>query len=387
MADFDGDGNLDLVASSASGPELTVLLGNGDGSFRSGTNYGGLYPGGFLTVSDINGDGIADVALVTGSKSCGSRTTVDILLGNGDGSFQLPVSSCAGAGSYQVAAGDLNGDSTMDLVTADFNQGFGTDVTVLVGHGDGTFEAPMSYSAGFGPESVAIADFNSDNRLDVIVNATSFGTGYVAILAGAGDGTLGAPVTYGVGVFDGPSIATADMNGDGNLDVVGAGGGISVLLGEGDGTFFAIPSSYPTASTPTSLAIADLNNDGLLDIAEPNSATNNAGVLLNLGSSPVATLSTDGIRFGGVKVGTTSAPVEVKLTNQGYSALAISNLSITGDFLEKNDCEGSVAIQATCTITVQFRPRSLGSKTGKVTITDNAKPPAQVIHLRGAGIQ
>ena len=227
---------------------------------------------GSVAIGDLNGDDNPDLAVTDfwGNK-------VSVLLGNGDGSFQAEVNYSAGGGPLSLAIGDLNGDGDPDLAVA--NEGMPwTDlpgnVSVLLGKGDGTFQSAANYSAGREPVSVAIDDFNGDDNLDLVV--ANQDSDNVSVLLGKGDGTFQSAVNYDAG--DRPSsVAIGDLNGDDNLDLavanVGNGcsypripGFVSVLLGNGDGTFKSAVN-YDTGGEPSSLAIGDLNGDDNLDLA------------------------------------------------------------------------------------------------------------------------
>jgi hypothetical protein len=242
--DFNRDGKPDLIAVSPGSGTLTVLLGNGDGTFTAlapiTTPASG--PGGVaitpvaVTVGDFNGDGIPDIAAVNDSRfATGVPDSVTILLGNGDGTFRISAESpTVGDNPSYIVAGDLNGDGILDLVVANLNVDTnepGT-VTVLLGKGDGTF-APTAVSpvTGFLPYSVAIADFNGDGKPDLVT--ANAGSNTVTVLLGNGDGTFAAPMSIAAGT-DPLFAAVGDLDGDGIPDVVAANNSTSsltVLLG------------------------------------------------------------------------------------------------------------------------------------------------------------
>jgi hypothetical protein len=245
-----GNGILDLVVANngsmtaAIPGTVSVLLGNGDGTFKAATSFTlGMQPNA-VAIADFNHDGHPDLAVT--DKMTG---TVNITLGNGDGTFQAPQSFNVGFNPQSVAVGDLNGDGTLDLVVAN-NDG---TVSVLLGNGDGTFKAAGSNAAGLLPTAVAIGDFNRDGKADLVVANSLSNT--VSVLLGNGDGTFQAAQSYAVGI--GPaSVAIADFNGDNFPDVVvannipRANGTATVLLnaadwGGGNAAALPRPSSVP----------------------------------------------------------------------------------------------------------------------------------------------
>jgi hypothetical protein len=257
QADFNGDGKLDLAVVDYSG--LRILLGNGDGSFQAAQTYAFYYPY-TLAVGDFNGDGKPDLAGVI-YDSAKDQWMVALLLGKGDGTFEA-------AGSYDVwyranslAVGDFNGDGRPDLAVATYYS-----VNILIGNGDGTFQAlQYYYSAGFNPSSVTVSDFNGDGKLDLAV-ADSSG---VSILLGKGDGTFQAPQSYTVGGhYSGKSLALGDFNRDGHLDIVEADySGVYILFANGDGTFQAAQSFPSIGAMAFAVAVGDFNGDGFPDLA------------------------------------------------------------------------------------------------------------------------
>jgi hypothetical protein len=265
------------------------LLGNGDGTFMPAAVYTAGTKPDFVAVGDFNGDGNLDI--VAGSNSggpaVGNTGVVSVFLGKGDGTFAPAVNYPTGIVAASIAVADLNGDGRLDLAVANENS---DNVSVLLGRGDGTFQASVNYPAGPGPADIASGDFNGDGKLDLVVaNAgSSFGT-TVSVLIGNGDGTFQAPVSYPAG--DEPfSVAVGDFNTDGKLDLIVADSGassgntVNLLLGNGDGTFqTAVP--YTVGVGAVAVAVADLNSDGLLDVAVANISSDNVSVLLNAGTA------------------------------------------------------------------------------------------------------
>jgi hypothetical protein len=309
--DFNGDGRLDLAVANAGDNTVSVLLGNGDGTFQAaGTSSTGLGLGPQLLVAgDLNRDGRTD--LVTGNNynnGNGSFGDLSVLLGNGDGTFQPPRSivlpgqfppGYTGTGPvaqtpYSVALGDLNGDGKLDLVATGRTEykviiGYDYDLgvpiyeihvdfyfNVLLGNGDGTFGPGTASHLDFspsGPSSVELGDFNNDGRLDVAYG----GGGGLNVRLGNGDGTLQAPI-QSVGTASGP---VGDFNGDGKLDILGPQG---VWLGNGDGTFR--PGQFLLSLGM--LDAGDVNGAGKLDVVSVDSNYNTASVLLGSGDGSFA---------------------------------------------------------------------------------------------------
>jgi hypothetical protein len=241
--DFNGDGKADLLTVNFGPGTLTILLGNGDGTFTQGATITApaIGPGGLaigpvsVALADVNKDGLPDLAVANCPRfDQGATGSVTILLGNGDGTFSAVAESPdAGGQPLFIAAGDLNGDHIPDLVVTNMNQGapeLGT-LTVLLGKGDGTFTpTAVSPVTGSVPQSVAVADFNGDGKLDLAI-------------ANAGSDT------------------------------------VTVLLGNGDGTF-AAPLNPATGATPNYAAVGDFNGDGIPDLAVANNVSNSVTVLL-----------------------------------------------------------------------------------------------------------
>jgi hypothetical protein len=283
--------HLDLAVTNFFSNTVSVLLGNGNGTFAPAVNYPvGAGPT-FVAVGDFNHDGIPDLVVANQGGN-----TVSVLLGNGDGTFAPAVNYPVGQSPASVAVGDFNRDGNLDLAVAN---GSGNNVSVLLGNGDGTFGAAVNYAVGLEPVSVAVGDFNRDGIPDLVV--ANQGGNTVSVLLGNGDGTFKAATNFPAGV--GPTfVAVGDFNRDGNPDLVVANStsnSVSVLAGNGTGGFGA-PTSFPTGSFPDSVAVGDFNGDGAPDLAVANEHSNSVGVLLN--QTPVTTTalasSANPSRFG-----------------------------------------------------------------------------------------
>ncbi|PYO49971.1 MAG: hypothetical protein DMD84_16890, partial [Candidatus Rokuibacteriota bacterium] len=183
VGDVNGDGKLDLITASVGNVMVAVMLGNGDGTFQPAQMYPFVGDPESIVVRDFNGDGKPDLALANDDAP---DAKVSVLLGNGDGSFQ-PVRyfSVGGMESESLAAGDVNGDGKVDLVVANAGS---NNVSVLLGNGDGTFQAAKTFPVGNRLEFVALGDFNGDRKLDLAV--ASYNTNTVGVLFGVGDGTF-----------------------------------------------------------------------------------------------------------------------------------------------------------------------------------------------------
>lgn len=263
--DFNGDKNLDLAVTNGADNTVSVLLGNGDGTFQKNVDYPADTLLSAVAVGDFNGDGKQD--LVVASTSDG------VLLGNGDGTFQtmVPLSTRV-IDSTAVAIGDLNGDGKLDLV---FVAG-GNGGQILIGNGDGTFitEPDQGWDI-FAPFWVVMGDFNADSRLDVVMSSDNHGSGWAIPVPGNGDGTLSFPTEfYEIGGAEaGSGVVLSDFNGDGTSDIATGSGsysGVALLLGNGDGTFQS-PTEFTIGSTTMmALAVADFNNDGKPDLVVVN---------------------------------------------------------------------------------------------------------------------
>jgi len=365
VVDVNGDGKPDLLVAnqcssgSCAGGAVSVLLGNGNGTFQAAISYdsGGYYANS-VAVRDVNGDGKPDLLVLNQCANAGACAdgTVAVLLGNGDGSFQGAATFAPGGQyAYSVATGDVNGDGKLDLLVADQRTSGGT-IGVLLGKGDGTFQRAMSYSSGGQyAYSVAIADVNQDGKPDLLV-ANYDGT--AGVLLGNGDGSFHAAVTYSSGGNYAYSVAVADVDGDGKPDLLVANGclsvtscatgGIGVLLGRGDGTFEQAVSYGSGGQNAYSVAVADLNGDGKPDLLLANKYVGNGnyangviGVLLGNGDGtfqPAVSYSSGGYVAYSVTIGDVNGDGKPDLivTNECVSSGNCAN-GIVGVLLGNGD--------------------------------------------------
>jgi hypothetical protein len=348
QADINHDGKTDIVGiQPTSPPRITVLLGDGQGGFGSPidttiTGVNNVNPGPFMS-SDFNGDGHRDVGFI-GTDPITGATVVAVMLGNGVGTFQTPPKETSIA-SFQLSSvgpfrgGDFNGDGKIDVAFV-----YGNTVNVMFGKGDGTFSSPVSTSLSLGNQSLtslAAGDFNHDKKMDLVA-ATSGNE--ILILLSNGDGTFQSPITAGKG--QGP-IVIADLNGDGNLDLVtenpSGNAGATVLLGDGTGHFPTQHSYFANAFSPI-IAVSDLNGDGHPDLALLDNSHHVVSILLNKGNGSFTvgkTYSTGGRGGSGLVAADLNGDKKADLAFGGAGGIAV--LAGNGDGTFK----GNFALPAT----------------------------------------
>jgi hypothetical protein len=290
--DFNGDNKPDLAIGNVLNKNVSVLLNKGDGTFNNAVNYETDFNPESVTTGDFNGDGKLDLAVGNFYGGFTSSGNISILLGNGNGTFQTAVNYDASS-PISLKAADLNADGKLDLAAASWTA---NKASVLLGNGDGTFQAVTTYTAGSEPRGIAIADFNGDNKPDLAV--TSFVSSNVSILLGNGNGTfqsaLNTPTPTPIG------LVAADLNGDSKQDLILAAvssASIYVMKGNGDGSFQP-GVSYSVGSEPQHLELADFNGDSIVDVVAVNANSASFSVLRGNGDATFQAAMTRASRIG-----------------------------------------------------------------------------------------
>jgi hypothetical protein len=379
IGDFDGDGNADLAILGPT--SVSVALGNGDGTFKAPVSYpfGGSVQGpgyGFMVVGDFNGDGKPDL-VVTGTN------VISVLLGNGDGTFQAPIETSLDFTPYALTVGDFNGDGIADLAVE--YEVFVLNATayegVLLGNGDGTFKPFVGLSYGptvpGPPVSMASLDWNGDGIPDLAVSwPTVEQMAIMSIFFGNGDGTFRVGVTPDSA---GGVIVVDDFNGDGRPDIACVGNtqelgslGVyypQVLLDNGPVLFAGSPMLN---GGTLSIASGDFNGDGIADLV--------AFSTYDTADVDNGTTSSYGVLFGKGD-GTFHAAVEYPLPYANYNELWQSTNIVTGDFNHDGVTDFAVATGSTGVQIVLGKPAlpfSLSSSLNPASLSQNITLTAQV---------
>ncbi|WP_447963519.1 FG-GAP repeat domain-containing protein [Nitrospira sp. Ecomares 2.1] len=326
-SDFNGDGFTDLITSNIQGNSLSLLLGKGDGSFQDQKTISACQEPRNVAVDDFNLDHVPDFVVacsgdnhalvflgqgdgtfLRGAQYLVHRTPVSIatgdfnedflpdlavalrndkiqiLLGMGNGKFRLGSLYEYGDTPTSVATEDLNGDKHLDLAVTNGGP-MSHAVSIWLGLGDGTFQAPTDYRTGKRPLGVSFADFNTDRALDLLVINGEMNT--ITVFLGNGDGTFQEGRESGGDA--GPNFGVAqDFDGDKLPDVAVANiqsGSISLLFGNGDGTFHYPPRDYPTPHAPFALTTLLIATDRGEEpgLAVVNNASSNVSIFLHHG--------------------------------------------------------------------------------------------------------
>lgn len=417
LGDVTGDGKVDVVANMTNSgggcpnDQVAVLAGLGNGKFKKPVYYstGTTQQSYNIALGDFNGDGKLDIVT---SNADGS---LSILLNKGKGVYGAAnvITAASGNGGADVVVGDFNNDGKLDIAVTDYNQ---KQVNVLLGNGDGTFQAPIGTPSPIDPITLVAGDFNKDGKLDLALTSWDTGGALTIFLGnGAGGFTLGNTYDFGPWEQCYPSgganpywIGAADLNQDGKLDLAMAvqysacdteysgqntWGAAVVYTGNGDGTFNldlapGSPGPWVGGVDNSGVALGDFNGDGMIDMAVAGNAgwtTQDWVTIMQNNTQPVS-VSPLSIKYAAQAIGTSKAQTVI-VTNDEKTSLAITKVALggtdAGDFSLKNGCGSSLLTGANCTLTVTFKPTATGTRTATVSITDGAG--TQTVSLTGTG--
>jgi len=380
--DFNHDGFADLAVAEGYDdhgfliPSMGTLLGAPSNQLHATSNtplpftppFGGTVAP--LAIGDFNHDGHLDIAYSATYYSADegySVGIVQVLFGDGKGRFPAigPASSIA---SNFIAAGYFNGDGHADLATLD-----GTNLEILIGNGDGTFKPPVTYTVGTSPVFVLQRDLNGDGKRDLVV--VNHDSDNISVLLGNGDGTFKPQKTFGAGTLPNWAV-TGDFNRDGKIDIaVASNSGISILLGNGDGTFQP-ERNYPAAGTLTAIAQASVRQDGIECLLGIDSASNRfvllpgagdgtfgAPVFFHMDRVPTSILAGDFNADGATDIALLANGHLEVFYNQGGDHVTLSSSSTSP--------KANQAVTLLAQMTSGFG--EMGMPSGKVTFKDGTK--------------
>jgi hypothetical protein len=415
VGDINGDKKLDVVVANATA-RIGILLGNGNSKLKTETfiniittstpctTYG-------VALGDFNGYGFLYLAVLCQNFVLGQVSqpngSIQILLGNGDGTFRTPVVyAIDGLNPSSIFVADFNGDKKLDLAV--LNQA-SNNITILLGNGDGTFGTAADYAmpSDTTPGSMAIGDLNGDGRADIAVAGFTSQVGVITVFLANPDGSLGTatnwitttPAVCAQASCSPPTaVAITDVNNDGKLDLVAddnAGAGLVCLVGNGDGTFSAVivsDAARVVQTVPATLATGDFNGDGKQDVAEAlNFPTNqnlviyhgngdgtfqppvflSEGQLTSYGAGPVVSSDLNADGFTDLVLGT--------VPPDGTSAIIVvlnCGLRCTSTSLTSSSPNSSFNQPVTFTATVSpISSKATGTPTGLVSFQDTGTFP------------
>ncbi|MCY3956541.1 MAG: FG-GAP-like repeat-containing protein [Nitrospira sp.] len=446
VGDFNEDGHLDIATANSDSDDVSVLLGNGNGTFRSSYSFGVGRSPMFLTTGDLNLDGTADLAVAeTGAGR------VLILFGKGNGFFEEPVPYPSGKGPTFLALGDVDGDDDLDVVVVnsgrfghyppfswsvlsnngqgdftlthrveeqDRNGLFPTGasladldddglpevtltwsqpswrtpngyVSVFRNRGQGTFAYWKTIRAGFTLSAVTQTDVDADGDLDLMV--ASVFTDSIKLLLQLRPGQYTKPANMEVG-FSPVGLGYKDLDGDGHRDLVStnrASDSTSILLGRGDGSFQPA-GHYAVGKVPTAMGIEDFDHDGLPDIVTANSGSDDVSILLN-GKAviPSISLSADTIRFAADVDAPARRTLQLTISNVGLGPLSIDDIALEGSrafSVDRESCTGATLTTGElCVLPVHFQSTAPGVHQALLRIFDNAPGGPRIVTLSGTG--
>ena len=379
-ADFNKDGKLDIATSNLHSNDVSILLGNGNGSFQTAVNFLVDTSPVAIKTSDFNNDNNTDI-VTTNNNSPG---TISILLGNGKGGFVSVRNFAVGGFNQDVAVADFNNDGNADIISTN-----SFSASILLGSGDGSFPTVNNaYDTFSGYASgVAVADFNNDGIKDFAIvsnyQSSSQNRGIAYIRLGNGDGSFKTSSNYGTVGANPMKVAAADFNGDGKMDIVSAdysAQGITVLEGKGDGTFVSRNAYSVYGGKPWGIAIADINGDGKVDVATANYQSTSLSVFIgngNLTMQQALTYSVSGHLQGitladfnnDSRVDMLSSSVDSNSVSLLLNIIPSSSPSASGTITISSSATATASPIWTMSSTVSFTPSITTSKSNTASHT------------------
>jgi hypothetical protein len=363
--DFNEDGKLDLAVATSNG-EVTILLGNGSGSYTAQTPFSAGSSAQGIAAADLNSDGHWD--LVVTNPTAGTAT---VLLGLGTGSFTSAATLTTGVSPYGVVIADFNLDGIPDIAVGNADG----SVSVFLASAGGVYLPASTPDTGAPALAIVSGDFNEDGIPDLAVLNTD---NSVTLLTGTGTGVFNIAAQAAVGNSP-QSMSIGDLNGDGHLDLLVANNAdntVSILYGTGTGSFNP-QLIAPVAPGPLSVSVADMNNDGRVDFVV-SSGTNNAFSVLM--QTPLTAFSASSLSFGSEVYGVTTPSQTFTMSNNGSGPLFVSSFGVhsgydSPDFGMTTTC-GTAPFtlnpQTSCTITIGFTPAKIGNESAMFNVVDNS---------------
>lgn len=358
VTDLNNDTFLDIVVANFDANNIYILLGDGDGNFgdatvlSTGANSGPCS----ITIGDLDKDHSLDIVVANQISN-----SIGIILGISNGTFssQKIYFTSKNSNLTSIVVNDINNDTILDILVTHYNY-FDSSIGIFYGYGDGNFTLPKIYSAGSTTWSAAIAvgDFDNDNRIDLAI--THLQQNSISIMLQRKFDSFDSSTMFTTGSYSRPkSIATADFNNDDQLDIVVVNSGtnnIGILLGDRSGDF-SNQSIYSTGSDslPSSVATGDFNNDHCLDIVVVNSATNCLGILLGYGNGTFDNIST-------FSTGIDSDPSCITvsdLNKDNHTDLIVSNWGLNNVLVFLGNSNGTFVEFQSYSLNYNARPQSL----------------------------
>jgi FG-GAP-like repeat len=404
VGDFNGDNKLDLAVINRGDDSISIVLGNGDGTFVAQPAFStGLFADAIAT-ADFNGDGKLDLAIAINNN--GSGDNVSVLLGNGNGTFQPATPYATPNQPTWITTGDFNGDGKIDLAVASDNcppsGNCGTgQASIFLGNVDGTFQSRVDTGINAQiPNAVVAADFNNDGQLDLALPTGSPCCGGTTVSVLTQTTNSGAPlvtlstisVDFGTAVIGGKvprRVITVTNTGSATLEIS------SISLSTGDATDYTQKNncgSQLLAGAACQVTVGFHPHKINSRVSQLNIADNANGspqIVTLTGMGTYVSLSSAALNFGAQRVGTKSPSKTITVTNEGNFSIAMQGIAIGGanpkDFTETNTCGRSLETKHSCKVSVAFTPTAKGARSAEVLINDNGGASPQQVSLAGTG--